>query len=71
MNELKDKAAYYAAEKTNEIIAKAIAQAYADGYRDGYKECQDKMIVDLSYNNIELTRVFSGFKLPVHIILKT
>ena len=53
MNELKDKAAHYAAEKTNEIIAKAIAQAYADGYRDGYKECQDKVTVDLSCNNIE------------------
>ena len=31
MKELKDVAANYAAEKTNELIRNAIAQAYADG----------------------------------------
>ena len=35
MENLNDRAAKYAAEKTNELLSKAIAQAYADGYRDG------------------------------------
>ena len=34
MENLNERAANYAAEKTNELLAKAIAQAYADGYRD-------------------------------------
>ncbi len=38
MQDLKERAANYAAEKTNELLSKAIAQAYADGYRDGLKE---------------------------------
>lgn len=38
MENLCERAANYAEEKTNELIAKAIAQAYADGYRDGYKD---------------------------------
>ena len=38
MNELHVKAEAYAAEKMNELMAKAIAQAYIDGYRSGYKD---------------------------------
>ena len=38
MDELQGRADIYAAEKTNELMAKAIAQAYIDGYRDGYKD---------------------------------
>ena len=35
---IQERAGSYAAEKMNDLMAKAIAQAYADGYRDGYKE---------------------------------
>ncbi len=38
MENLNERAANDAAEKTNELLTKAIAQAYADGYRDGFKE---------------------------------
>ena len=38
MNELKERAEAYAAEKMNELMSKAIAQAYVDGYRNGYKD---------------------------------
>ena len=41
MDNLNERAANYAAEKTNELLTKAIAQAYADGYRDGYKDRDD------------------------------
>ena len=37
MVNLNERAANYAAEKTNELLANAIAQAYANGYRDGIK----------------------------------
>jgi hypothetical protein len=42
MENLNERAANYAVEKTNELFAKAIAQAYADGYRDGYDEAENK-----------------------------
>ena len=35
---IQERAGSYAAEKMNDLMAKAIAQAYADGYLDGYKE---------------------------------
>ena len=38
MKDIQERAGSYAAEKMNDLMAKAIAQAYADGYRDGYKE---------------------------------
>ena len=38
MKDIQEIAESYAAEKMNDLMAKAIAQAYADGYRDGYKE---------------------------------
>lgn len=38
MKDIQERAESYAAEKMNDLMAKAIAQAYADGYRDGYKE---------------------------------
>lgn len=38
MKDIQERAENYAAEKMNDLMAKAIAQAYADGYRDGYKE---------------------------------
>lgn len=48
VNKLEERAEIYAAEKMNELMAKAIAQAYVDGYRDGYKDrgCEN---VDLNY----------------------
>lgn len=48
MNELQRRAEIYAAEKMNELMAKAIAQAYIDGYRDGYKD-RDFEIVSSDY----------------------
>ena len=42
MENLNERAANYAAEKANELLANAIAQAYADGYRDGYNEAENK-----------------------------
>jgi hypothetical protein len=47
MENLNERAANYAAEKTNELLAKAIAQAYEDGYRDGYKQCVEDYNIDL------------------------
>lgn len=38
MKDIQERAESYAAEKMNDLMAKAIAQAYADGYLDGYKE---------------------------------
>lgn len=38
MSELQERAELYAAEKMNELMAKAIAQAYVDGYRNGYND---------------------------------
>lgn len=42
MENLNERAAIYAAEKTNELLANAFAQAYADGYRDGYADAENK-----------------------------
>ena len=42
MENLNERAANYAAEKVNELLANAIAQAYADGYRDGYDDAENK-----------------------------
>jgi len=53
MEELREKAASYAAEKTNEVMTSAIAQAYADGYRDGYKDREEEIPVDLRNDKIE------------------
>lgn len=53
MIELINKAANYAAEKTNEVMTTAIAQAYADGYRDGYKDREEEIPVDLRGNKTE------------------
>ena len=47
MVNLNERAANYAAEKTNELLAKAIALAYKDGYNNGYKECADDHDIDL------------------------
>ena len=52
MEKLNERAANYAAEKVNELLAKAIAKAYADGYRDGYKECAEDYDIDL-YEDVE------------------
>lgn len=42
MKELQERADIYAAEKMNELMARAIAQAYIDGYQDGYnKRCAE------------------------------
>jgi len=53
MTDLNTKAENYAAEKTNDLIAKAIAQAYADGYRDGYKDCEAERPVILNDSSNE------------------
>ena len=52
MENLNERAANYAAEKTNEILTKAIAQAYADGYNIGYKECAEDYDIDL-YEDVD------------------
>ena len=52
MENLNERAANYAAEKTNEILTKAIAQAYADGYNTGYKECAEDYDIDL-YEDVD------------------
>ena len=43
MENLNERAANYAAEKTKELLAKAIAQAYADGYQDGVKDRDERI----------------------------
>ena len=52
MENLNERAANYAAEKTNELLSKAIAQAYADGYNNGYKQCVEDYNIDL-YEDVE------------------
>jgi len=52
MENLNERAANYAAEKTNELLAKAIAQAYADGYRDGVKDRDEGIASSNSDNDI-------------------
>ena len=53
MNELQEKAAAYAADKMNELMAKAIAQAYMDGYRNGYED-RDSEIEESGYMEGEI-----------------
>ena len=52
MDNLNERAANYAAEKTNELLTKAIAQAYADGYNTGYKECAEDYDINL-YEDVD------------------
>ena len=52
MENLNERAANYAAEKANELLAKAIAQAYADGYNTGYKQCAEDYDIDL-YEDVD------------------
>lgn len=54
MNELQEKAETYAAEKMNELMAKAIAQAYIDGYRNGYRDRDCEIGVDYVEGKIEV-----------------
>ena len=44
MKDIQERAESYAAEKMNDLMAKAIAQAYADGFRDGYKEWDSESV---------------------------
>lgn len=53
MKNLNERAANYAAEKANELLANAIAQAYADGYRDGVKD-RDEGIVSPNLEFVDL-----------------
>lgn len=53
MENLNERAANYAAEKANELLANAIAQAYADGYRDGVKD-RDEEIVSPNLEFVDL-----------------
>ena len=53
MIELTEKAAQYAAEKSNEVIANALAKAYEEGYRDGYKDREEEIPIDLRDNKTE------------------
>lgn len=52
MENLNERAANYAAEKTNELLNKAIAQAFADGYNTGYKNCAEDFDIDL-YEDVD------------------
>lgn len=47
MEDLKEKAAKYAAEASNQLIQEAIAKAYTDGYRDGYNDHKNELTVRL------------------------
>jgi hypothetical protein len=47
MKEIKEIAANYAVEKTNEMMSQIVAQAFSDGYRMGYKDREDEIPVDL------------------------
>ncbi len=53
MEQVSEKAANYAAEKTNVMMTNLIAQAYEDGYRDGYKDRENEIPVDLRDNKTE------------------
>ena len=53
MENLNERSANYAAEKTKELLAKAIAQAYADGYQDGVKD-RDEGIVSPNIEFVDL-----------------
>ena len=53
MIQLTEKAAKYAAEKSNEVIANALAKAYEEGYRDGYKDREEEIPIDLRDNKTE------------------
>lgn len=52
MDDLQKKAEIYAAEKINDIMAKAITQAFLDGYQTGYKErdCEIASTVNIDGN---------------------
>ena len=58
MDKLTERATNYAAEKTNELLAKAIARAYEDGYRDGYKDRAEK--IDCAIDNTDIEYVDLG-----------
>ena len=72
MEELREKAASYAAEKTNEVMTSAIAEAYADGYRDGYKDREEEIPVDLRDDKIEFVdlNLPSGTKWSKNYVIK-
>ena len=53
MENIIDRAANYASEKTNEMLSQLVAQAFSDGYREGYKDCQNEIPVDLRSNQTE------------------
>lgn len=53
MKNLNERAANYAAEKTNDLLGKAIAQAYEDGYRDGYKDRDEEITNSNSNSNVQ------------------
>ena len=53
MENLNERAANYAAEKVNELLANAIAKAYADGYRDGYKDRDERISSSNSDSNLK------------------
>ncbi len=53
MIELTEKAANYAAERSNQVIANALAKAYEDGYREGYRDREEEIPVDLRRNDTE------------------
>ena len=53
MENLNERAANYAAEKVNELLANAIAKAYADGYRDGYKDRDERIASSNSDSNLQ------------------
>ena len=70
MENLNERAANYAAEKVNELLAKAIAQAYADGYRDGYKDRDERISSSNSDSNLKFVDLGlpSGTKWSIGLI---
>ena len=53
MEHVSEKAANYAAEKTNVMMTNLIAQVYEDGYRDGYKDRENEIPVNQRDNKTE------------------
>ena len=51
--QIDEKAAEYATENANQLLANAIAQAYADGFRDGYQARENEIPVDIQEGKTE------------------
>ena len=53
MEGIVEKAKNYAEGKVNEALTQAIAKAYLEGYQDGYRDCEAKLPIDISNEEVE------------------